>query len=108
MTKRHVKLKQIKDVENFTTKLKMHGKYPAAYIVNNQDPVKMKPEKRRHKVALKMSKFKKLQVKLEREGKSKDAAADIAGAIGIKKFGKKGMAKKAALGRKKAEERKSS
>jgi hypothetical protein len=52
---------------------------------------------------VKMSKFKKLQMSIERkEGKSPDSAAAIAASIGRKKYGAKGMAKKAALGRKKA------
>lgn len=55
---------------------------------------------------MKLSKFKKLQMSLERKGYSKDAAGAIAYKIGVQKYGKKGMAKKAALGRKRAEERK--
>lgn len=49
-----------------------------------------------------MSAFKKLQGKLEAKGNSKKDAAAIAASIGRKKYGKKGMAKKAAAGRRKA------
>jgi hypothetical protein len=55
---------------------------------------------------VKLSKFKKLQMSLERKGYSKDAAGAIAYKVGVAKYGKKGMAKKAALGRKRAEEHK--
>lgn len=48
------------------------------------------------------SKFKKLVGKLERKGKSPSQAAGIAYKVGVKKFGKAGMARKAAAGRKKA------
>lgn len=44
--------------------------------------------------------FKNLEKKLEAKGKSKESAGKIAAAIGDKKYGKKGMAKKAAAGRK--------
>jgi hypothetical protein len=54
---------------------------------------------------VKMSKFKQFQASLERKGMSKDEAGAIAYKAGVKKYGKKGMAKKAALGRKKAEKK---
>lgn len=47
------------------------------------------------------SKFKKMVGKLERKGDSKSSAKKIAATIGRKKYGTKGMAKKAAAGRKK-------
>ena len=43
--------------------------------------------------------FKAVQKSIEKTGKSKDAAARITYSIGAKKFGKAGMAKKAAAGR---------
>lgn len=46
------------------------------------------------------SKFKKMEHHVEREGHSETSARKIAAAIGRRKFGKKGMAKKAAAGRK--------
>jgi hypothetical protein len=46
-----------------------------------------------------MSKFSRLAAKIKRSGKSASAANAIAAAIGIKKYGKKGMAAKAAAGR---------
>jgi hypothetical protein len=49
-----------------------------------------------------MSKFKALVKKLVASGKSETAAKKIAYSIGVNKYGKKGMAKKAAAGRKKA------
>lgn len=49
-----------------------------------------------------MSKFKKLVGELQKEGKSEDSARKIAYSIGAKKYGKAGMAKKAAAGRKKS------
>ena len=48
-----------------------------------------------------MSKFKRLAAKIRRSGKSASAANAIAASIGIKKYGKKGMAAKAAAGKKK-------
>lgn len=48
-----------------------------------------------------MSKFKKLVGELQKEGKSEDSARRIAYSIGAKKYGKAGMAKKSAAGRKK-------
>jgi hypothetical protein len=48
------------------------------------------------------SKFKKLAAKIKKSGKSASSANAIAASIGIKKYGKKGMAAKAAAGRKKA------
>tara|TARA_R110001583_G_scaffold23353_4_gene86377 strand:- start:3384 stop:3542 length:159 start_codon:yes stop_codon:yes gene_type:complete len=48
-----------------------------------------------------MSKFKKLVGELQKEGKSEESAKKIAYSIGAKKYGKAGMAKKAAAGRKK-------
>jgi hypothetical protein len=51
--------------------------------------------------------FKKLEKKIERkEGYGKKRADAIAAAVGRKKYGTKGMAKKAAAGRKKAAKRK--
>jgi len=49
-----------------------------------------------------MSRFKKLVGELQKEGKSEDSARKIAYSIGAKKYGKAGMAKKAAAGRKKS------
>tara|TARA_R100000935_G_C2692271_1_gene106968 strand:- start:313 stop:462 length:150 start_codon:yes stop_codon:yes gene_type:complete len=49
-----------------------------------------------------MSKFKRLAAKLRRQGKSASAANAIAASIGIKKYGKAGMAAKAAAGRRNA------
>jgi len=46
-----------------------------------------------------MSNFKRLAAKLKRSGKSSSAANAIAASIGIKKYGKAGMAKKAKKGR---------
>ena len=46
------------------------------------------------------SNFKKLSNKLQRQGKSKESANKIAASIGIKKYGKADMAKKAAAARK--------
>lgn len=47
--------------------------------------------------------FDKLEHKLEEEGKSKESAEKIAGAIGEKKYGKEGMEKKAEEGKEKSE-----
>ena len=44
--------------------------------------------------------FKKLAGEIEGEGKSKESADAIAASIGRKKYGKKGMQKKAAAGKK--------
>ena len=49
-----------------------------------------------------MSKFRKLVGELQKEGKSEESAKKIAYSIGAKKYGKAGMAKKAAAGRKKS------
>lgn len=49
-----------------------------------------------------MSKFSQLQQKIEAEGKSPAVAAAITYSIGKKKYGKAGMAKKAAIGKAKA------
>jgi hypothetical protein len=46
------------------------------------------------------TRFKKLEKKLESQGKSKKAAEAIAASIGRKKFGSKDMAKASAAGRK--------
>lgn len=46
--------------------------------------------------------FKRLTKKLESQGKSASSAKKIAYAAGAKKYGKAGMARKAAAGRKKA------
>lgn len=51
------------------------------------------------KAAALMSKFKKLEQKLESKGKSKEQADGIAAKVGFKKFGKRGMEAKAAAGR---------
>lgn len=48
-----------------------------------------------------MSAFKKLVEKLVREGHSEESAKRIAAYIGMKKYGKSGMAAKAAAGRRK-------
>jgi hypothetical protein len=48
-----------------------------------------------------VSKFKRLASKIRRSGKSASAANAIAASIGIKKYGKKGMAAKSAAGKKK-------
>ena len=45
-----------------------------------------------------MSAFKKLQSKIEKEGKSKEAAGAIAAKVGREKYGAKVMAKAAAKG----------
>jgi hypothetical protein len=45
--------------------------------------------------------FKKLSSKIQRSGKSKKSADAIAATIGRKKYGAKGMARKAAAGRRK-------
>jgi hypothetical protein len=50
---------------------------------------------------LAISKFKQLQNKLQKEGHSASSAAAIAATIGRKKYGKAGMARKAAAGGKK-------
>jgi hypothetical protein len=49
-----------------------------------------------------MSKFKQLVDKLMSDGKSRTAAEKIAYTAGVNKYGKKGMARKAAAGMKKA------
>ncbi len=49
--------------------------------------------------------FEKLEGKLEREGKSRKSAKAIAASIGRKKYGRKGMARMAAKGRKRARRR---
>lgn len=46
--------------------------------------------------------FNKLTGQLEKKGYSEESAKAIAASIGRKKYGAKGMAKKAAAGRKKA------
>ena len=43
--------------------------------------------------------FKKLSKRIQRQGKSKKSADAIAANIGRKKYGRKGMARKAAAGR---------
>ena len=48
-----------------------------------------------------MGAFKKLESKLEKKGYSKKSAGAIAYSAGAKKYGKEGMAKKAAAGRRK-------
>lgn len=53
-----------------------------------------------------MSKFKKLEQKLENRGMSEDAAKGTAAKVGFKKFGKRGMEAKAQAGRKKHRGRK--
>lgn len=45
------------------------------------------------------SNFKKLSNKIQKQGHSKKSADAIAASIGIKKYGKAGMAKKAAAAR---------
>ena len=59
-------------------------------------------KKKKKKKKEKPKGFKAVQKSIEKTGKSKDAAARIAYSIGKKKFGKAGMAKKAAAGRRKA------
>lgn len=50
-----------------------------------------------------MSKFSKLSSKIQKkQGLSKESANAITYSIGVKKYGKEGMAKKAAAGRRKA------
>jgi|TARA_B100000780_G_scaffold274408_1_gene239390 hypothetical protein len=49
-----------------------------------------------------MSKFKRLVSKLMADGKSETAAKKIAYTIGANKYGKRGMAAKAAAGRRNA------
>ena len=46
-----------------------------------------------------MSRFSKLSSKIQKTGKSKKSADAIAASIGIKKYGKKGMSKMSAAGR---------
>ncbi len=46
--------------------------------------------------------FKRLVAQLMKKGKSKESAQKIAYTAGVKKYGKAGMAKKAAAGRKAA------
>jgi hypothetical protein len=46
--------------------------------------------------------FKALQAKIERQGKSPKAAAAIAATVGRRKFGKEGMARLAAEGKRRA------
>ena len=53
----------------------------------------------------KLSRFKKMTNKLQRQGRSKASAKKIAAAIGRRKYGAKGMAKKAAAGRRAAARR---
>ena len=52
-----------------------------------------------------MSAFKKFEGKLEKEGYGKKAAGAIAYSAGRKKYGRKGMARKAARGRARAARR---
>lgn len=52
-------------------------------------------------MAKKISKFKKMERHVKSEGYSKSSAKKIAAAIGRKKYGSKGMAKKAAAARRK-------
>jgi|TARA_R100000935_G_scaffold56548_1_gene88369 hypothetical protein len=49
-----------------------------------------------------MSKFKVMVKKLMGQGKSEKAAKAIAYSIGVNKYGKKGMARKAAAGRRRS------
>lgn len=49
--------------------------------------------------------FKKLSRQIQRKGHSKSSANAIAASIGRKKYGKKGMARKSAAGRKHAAKR---
>ena len=51
------------------------------------------------------SKFKRLSRKIQKKGKSKASADRIAAAIGRKKYGRAGMARKAAAGRRRAARR---
>jgi len=60
-----------------------------------------KKKKKKDKKKDKPKGFKAVQKSIEKTGKSKDDAARIAYSIGAKKFGKAGMAKKAAAGRRK-------
>jgi hypothetical protein len=53
------------------------------------------------------SKFAKMVAVLKRQGKSDEAARRIAASIGRKKYGAKGMARKAAAGRRKAARKRS-
>jgi hypothetical protein len=86
---------KLRDFKHADVKWKMHGKYPAVYISRKKTKTKV-----RH-THMKMSKFKKLQVSLEKKGKgmSKDEAGAIAANAGREKYGAKGMARKAAFGR---------
>lgn len=49
-----------------------------------------------------MGKFKQLVGKLERKGKSEEQAKGIAAKVGMEKYGKAGMQRKAAAGRARA------
>ena len=60
-----------------------------------------KKKKKKDKKKDKPKGFKAVQKSIEKTGKSKDAAARIAYSIGAEKFGKAGMAKQAAAGRRK-------
>tara|TARA_R110001632_G_scaffold220901_1_gene351113 strand:+ start:198 stop:401 length:204 start_codon:yes stop_codon:yes gene_type:complete len=60
-----------------------------------------KKKKKKDKKKDKPKGFKAVQKSIEKTGKSKDAAARIAYSIGKKKYGKAGMANKAAAGRRK-------
>ena len=58
------------------------------------------PEPKKEGDLVKGGAFKKLENKLEHEGKSKDSAGAIAYAAGAAKYGKAGMAAKAKAGKK--------
>jgi len=53
----------------------------------------------------KQSNFSKMRSKLKRKGYSHSSATKIAASAGIKKYGKKGMAKKSAAARKRNKRR---
>ena len=87
---------KFKEFRNVTIRIEKHGHRVFAYIKRKKGVTRMK-----------MSNFKKMTMSLEKKGKGMGAeeAKAVAAKIGREKYGAKGMAKKAALGRKRAEER---
>lgn len=83
---------KLKDFRHYKVGIKMHGKYPAAYI-------KRRKERRYH---VKMSNFKKMTMGMEKKGMGKDEAGAIAYKAGEKKYGKKAMTRKSVFGKKKS------
>lgn len=77
---------------------KPKGERPLGSVVKPV-PTDPKAGRRESPKWMKDSAFKKLEEKLESEGKSKEQAGGIAYKVGAEKYGKAGMAKKAAEGR---------